>query len=52
MRRRADQAVVVYCDRGNSDRLLTVIDDPMSLVRVVDGLTHAEYDKDAWKDRF
>ena len=36
---------------GNAYRLITVIDFSRAVIRVVDVLTHAEYDKNLWKER-
>jgi mRNA interferase HigB len=44
--------VTVFNVKGNEYRLLTSIDYDAALVEVLDVLTHAEYDKNAWKDRY
>jgi mRNA interferase HigB len=41
----------VFNIKGNAYRLITVIDFSRAVIRVVDVLTHAEYDKNLWKDR-
>lgn len=41
--------VTVFNVRGNSYRLLTVISYHRQVVRVLDVLTHAEYDREKWK---
>ncbi len=43
--------VTVFNVKGNTYRLLTLINYELGLVRVVDCLTHPEYDRDTWKDR-
>ncbi|MCL2641834.1 MAG: type II toxin-antitoxin system HigB family toxin [Phycisphaerales bacterium] len=43
--------VTVFNVSGNSYRLLTVIDYRKQRVTVYDVLTHAEYDKEQWKNR-
>jgi len=43
--------VTVFKVKGNEYRLLTVISYQLQSVIVVDVLTHAEYDRDKWKDR-
>jgi mRNA interferase HigB len=40
----------VFNIRGNHYRLITVIHYPSQTIFVRAGLTHAEYDKDRWKD--
>jgi mRNA interferase HigB len=44
--------VTVFNVKGNEYRLLTSIDYDAGIVEVLDVLTHAEYDKDMWKDRY
>ena len=39
----------VFNIRGNSYRLVTLIDYGLRLVRICRVMTHAEYDKDKWK---
>jgi mRNA interferase HigB len=41
----------VFNIRGNEYRLITVVDYAGAFVIVRDVLTHAEYNKDSWKDR-
>jgi mRNA interferase HigB len=43
--------VTVFNIKGNEYRLITVLDFPGARAIVRDVLTHADYDKDAWKDR-
>src|SRR5580700_9590404 len=43
--------VTVFNIKGNEYRLVTVLDFAAAMVIVRDVLTHAEYSKDAWKDR-
>ena len=43
--------VTVFNIKGNEYRLITVLDFPAARVIVREVLTHADYDKDAWKDR-
>lgn len=43
--------VTVFNIKGNAYRLITVIDFSRAIIRVVDVLTHAEYDKNYWKAR-
>ena len=47
----SDVVVTVFNVKGNSYRLLTVIEYDAQRVYVVDVLTHAEYDKNQWKER-
>ncbi len=44
-------AVTVFNIRGNNYRLLTTISYRTRIVNVVGFLTHAEYDKNQWKQR-
>jgi mRNA interferase HigB len=44
--------VTVFNVKGNTYRLLTSIDYDAAIVEVLDVLTHAEYDKALWKDRY
>jgi mRNA interferase HigB len=49
---RSGFVVTVFNVKGNEYRLLTSIDYDAGIVEVLDVLTHAEYDKDLWKDRY
>jgi mRNA interferase HigB len=44
--------VTVFNAKGNEYRLLTSIDYDAGIIEALDILTHAEYDKDMWKDRY
>jgi mRNA interferase HigB len=44
--------VTVFNVKGNEHRLLTQVNYRDQIVLVLDLLTHAEYDKDAWKGRY
>lgn len=44
------RTITVVNARGNKYRLLTAIDYPSGIVNVVGFLTHAEYDKEKWKE--
>jgi mRNA interferase HigB len=44
--------VTVFNVKGNEYRLLTSIDYDAGIVEALDVLTHAEYDKELWKDRY
>jgi mRNA interferase HigB len=44
--------VTVFNVKGNNFRLLTSIDFDAGIVEVLEILSHAEYDKDSWKDRY
>jgi mRNA interferase HigB len=48
---RKDEVATVFNIKGNHYRLITAIDFRMSVVRVIEVLTHAEYDSNRWKDR-
>jgi mRNA interferase HigB len=43
--------VTIFNIKGNSYRLIAVIDFGRSTVRVIEVLTHAQYSKGRWKDR-
>ncbi len=43
--------VVVFNIAGNKHRLVAAVHYNTGLVYVLDIMTHAEYDKDAWKER-
>ena len=49
---RSKTVVTVFNVKGNEFRLLTWIDYDTELVEALDVLTHAEYDKDHWKNRY
>jgi mRNA interferase HigB len=44
------RTVTVFNIRGNNYRLLVAIDFALQTVRALLVLTHAEYDKDKWKE--
>ena len=44
--------VTVFNVKGNEYRLLTSVDYDAEIVEALDVLTHAEYDKELWKDRY
>jgi mRNA interferase HigB len=44
--------VTVFNVRGNSYRLLTNVNYDQQVVQVLELLTHAEYDKEQWKERY
>jgi mRNA interferase HigB len=48
---RSGRIATVFNVGGNNWRLITFIDYPTQIVRIADAMTHAEYDKDAWKRR-
>jgi mRNA interferase HigB len=41
----------IFNIKGNSYRLIAVVDFGRAIIRVVEVLTHAEYSKGRWKDR-
>ena len=43
--------MTVFNIRGNHYRLLTWVSYRAGVVTVIEFLTHAEYDKEKWKDR-
>jgi len=43
------RVVTVFNVRGNNYRLLTTIDYRVGVVNVLSVMTHAEYDKEKWK---
>jgi mRNA interferase HigB len=47
-----DLVVAVFNVRGNEYRLLTNINYLRKFVVVLDLMTHAEYDKNRWKERY
>ncbi len=44
--------VTVFNVKGNEYRLLIWIDYDAGLAEILDVLTHGEYDKQSWKDRY
>ena len=44
--------VTVFNVKGNEYRLLTTINYLQQVVQVLELLTHAEYDKERWKQRY
>ncbi|HWE93721.1 MAG TPA: type II toxin-antitoxin system HigB family toxin [Tepidisphaeraceae bacterium] len=44
--------VTIFNVKGNDYRLLTSIDYDIASVEALEVLTHAEYDKGSWKDRY
>lgn len=52
VRLKSSFVVTVFNVKGNDYRLLTSIDFDAGNVEVLDVLTHAEYDKDLWKQRY
>ena len=51
VRTKSGSTVTVFNIRGNRYRLLTWIAYRAQLVTVINVLTHAEYDKELWKQR-
>jgi len=49
---RSGLVVTVFNVKGNDFRLLTSIDFGAGIVEALEVLTHSEYDKDVWKDRY
>jgi mRNA interferase HigB len=47
---KSGRVVTVFNVRGNKYRLLVAIDYPTGVANVLDVLTHAEYDKEKWKE--
>jgi mRNA interferase HigB len=47
---KSGRVVTVFNVRGNKYRLLVAIDFSTGIVNVLGILTHAEYDKDKWKE--
>jgi len=43
--------VTIFNIKGNEYRLITVVNYATATVLISDVLTHAEYDKNQWKDR-
>ena len=52
VRLRSKHVVTIFNVKGNEYRLLTSIDFEIGTVEALDVLTHAEYDKNLWKDRY
>jgi mRNA interferase HigB len=44
--------VTAFNVKGNEYRLLSTIDYDVATVEALEVITHAEYDKDFWKDRY
>jgi mRNA interferase HigB len=44
--------VTVFNVKGNNYRLLASIDYDLGVLEALEILTHAEYDKNLWKDRY
>lgn len=44
--------VTIFNVKGNAYRLLTWIDYDAAVVEALDVMTHADYDKGLWKDRY
>lgn len=49
---RSRLVVTVFNVKGNEYRLLTHVNYADQIVQALDLLTHAEYDKDRWKERY
>ena len=49
---KSEVVVTVFNVKGNEYRLLTNVNYVGQVVQVLELLTHAEYDKDRWKDRY
>jgi mRNA interferase HigB len=49
---KSSPVVTVFNVKGNEYRLLTSIDYDVGIVEALVVLTHAEYDKKLWKDRY
>ncbi|MGB7157370.1 MAG: type II toxin-antitoxin system HigB family toxin [Tepidisphaeraceae bacterium] len=47
---KSGRTVTVFNVRGNKHRLIVTIDYPTGVVNVLTVLTHAEYDKEKWKE--
>ena len=49
---RSRTVVTVFDVKGNEYRLLTIVNFANQFVQVLELLTHSEYDKDRWKERY
>ena len=49
---KSNVVITVFNVKGNEYRLLTSVDYRARLIQVLELLTHAEYDKDRWKQRY
>jgi mRNA interferase HigB len=49
---RSGRVITVFNIRGNTYRLLVAIDYQAAIVNVLGVLTHAEYDKEKWKEAY
>ena len=49
---RSQVVVTIFNVKGNEYRLLTHIDYPGGVVQFLELLTHADYDKNRWKERY
>ena|SRR5437763_1560803 len=49
---RSQRVLTVFNAKGNAYRLLTNVDYAGQVVQVLELLTHAEYDKEQWKQRY
>ncbi len=52
VRLKSGTVITVFNVKGNEYRLLTAIDYDMQAVAALEVLTHAEYDKELWKQRY
>jgi mRNA interferase HigB len=52
VRLKSELVVTVFNVKGNEYRLLASIDYGEQIVDALDVLTHAEYDKNRWKDKY
>ena len=52
VRLKSNLVVTVFNVKGNEYRLLASIDYDAQIVEALEVLSHAEYDKDLWKDRY
>src|SRR5688572_12960744 len=52
VRLQSGAVITVFNIRGNNYRLLASIIYPAEQITVLEVLTHAEYDKEAWKARY